>query len=473
MADITIKRRRSGFDALWPWPGNIFLVVFASWLFYMGAIATLPDVKTALYGLGAVSTVVLVFGLRSAFLRSSRAGRRQLALEHGGGPKVRRSAIPDDAASDLGSDDGMSKRAKRRETEATELPPSVRRNEPAAVYPTSAPVTRIEPEGVLAVAGASKPGGRREGSTTPANVTDLEAWVTRDRAERGAQIVKLDQALTALTARVEAVERTPDREDPARGSSVIAALVGRIEALERATPAMGQPEQYLRIQAFNNAVNDRLIPRMQQLVTATLNERLAPEALRDALAVVSPPVPTDPARSGGPAFLEELQRSIVADREAIAAELNAVRQLAESVAAAAGRIAAVNSGEAVDAGAGGNAVQFIDFARRLDMIEGAAALRSAEAEAVAAEIRTNLQAVSDHMRRSEGEFRNLLSRLDDIAGVPEGSDAALASGEADVAALREALTTIIEQNREIRAQQEMLTARFDPPTRVEIDATGA
>jgi hypothetical protein len=40
---------------------------------------------------------------------------------------------------------------------------------------------------------------------------------------------------------------------------------------------------------------------------------------------------------------------------------------------------------------------------------------------------------------------------------------------ADVEALRDALTTIIEQNREIRAQQDLLTARFDRPTRVEVD----
>jgi hypothetical protein len=61
----TDEEGSDGLSALWPMPGNLVLVVLAAWLFYMGSIAGMDDVRAAFYGLGGVTLLVLLLALRT------------------------------------------------------------------------------------------------------------------------------------------------------------------------------------------------------------------------------------------------------------------------------------------------------------------------------------------------------------------------------------------------------------------------
>ena len=68
--------RRESFQGLWPWPGNIFLVLFGGWAAYMGSMADAPDLQTAFYGLTGITALVLLMGLRTIGRRSGATDER-------------------------------------------------------------------------------------------------------------------------------------------------------------------------------------------------------------------------------------------------------------------------------------------------------------------------------------------------------------------------------------------------------------
>ena len=480
MTDTSNRRERESLSGLWPWPGNIFLILIACWLFYMGAIATVADVKTAFYGLGAVALVVLLFGLRSAFVQApKRHGGRQAT--RAGVAQARRSTIASDA---MGVDATMrtSEAAAPRQRTPMEDEDAPARSGERPIYPAEV-TTRVVP-------------ARRDEITPQA--TDLEAWMNREKAERGAQFVKLDQTLTALTHRLAALEHTSDEEDEDddRGmGSKVDALAARVDAMERngAPPRPGTLDPYLRINAFNEAVNERLVPRMQQMILNALNERLSPDALRSALGIGDGEGTQDGTLLT--AQLGQMRQSLSAandtareERTVLHNEVRAARELAEAAmravsAAPAGDAdpAAETPGLAAEFAAlrSGSEREIADLRAAVDALgarpDGTAGAvadpglsgRVEAAETMLGEIRGSLDAVTQHLSRVGDQYGDLVARIDRIGAgdrPAEGSPA-----QSDVAALRDALTTIIDQTREIRAQQQLLSARFDTPTRVEVD----
>ncbi len=83
-------------------------------------------------------------------------------------------------------------------------------------------------------------------------------------------------------------------------------------------------------------------------------------------------------------------------------------------------------------------------------------------------LRGHLSGLTERIAQLDGEVRHILARVDAMGeGTRKEPPVAAASTvRSEVDALRDALTTIIEQNHEIREKQDVLTARFDPPVRI-------
>jgi len=560
MSDQT-HTRRSGFDALWPFPGVVLAMLLAAWFVYMGLSAAVEDIKTAFIGLGGVTALIALFGLRAANLGARGRERAERAKAGIGGP--RRSSIPDPA----GDTDGESGKtwappaaADTEPTGTDAAPREARANlRKAAAAEAIAHADALEDEAeTLAREGGGGMGagaGATSGSVVPA---------PRRHHGRPADLEEVADALDELMAMI-------NRETAERGAA-IARITGRAEAgeAEGRESSVGLEERlnrYLTIPAFNNAMNQRVFPQVGQMIEKALAEKIGPEALKAKVNEAAKTAETDPeapvtfalqlaeARQALEAHVEEAQK----DRKALREQLRNVRQMAERAARVvdtrvddgkagerdlltlvqelrAGRRAdrerllaleaALASRTAADAAAAsqgggedaespapaapeaalseridalarqthkrldalsaaveratengdasedgetpkGPRRQLQALRRDIDEVRSGVEQRFAGLDAAVGELRTASQRMAQQIELAQTAQLRIADRLEALAGPAQSSDADDASGQPsvreEVDALRSALTTIIEQNRAIRAQQDMLSARFDPP----------
>lgn len=341
--------RRDGFERLWPWPGNIFLVLFAAWAFYMGAIAELADVRTAFYGFGGVTLVVLVFGLRSV-------GRRPTTMPY---RSARAAAGLDEKPSRTFREQLKEKNARLRTDEGG----------PAR----EAAVREVVP-----------------------GVREFEVRFNREKAERGAQIVKLETTLGDRVAQLE-------------------------QRLTAGVAADAPLDEFLRIDAFNAAVNERLLPRMADMIAEAIDTRASADGI-DAPTSAGRDVAGTDGDAAGPTAKASVQGEPMS-----AVDVDSIRHGMAAIAA------------------------------RMDAVETAAAERLGEAERLLQDVRAHLSDLTERLTRIDDLAADVARRID---GIDVGASAEPDRTPADVAALREALSTIIAQNQEIRQQQDRLSARF-------------
>jgi regulator of replication initiation timing len=534
MADTRLttdaNERPSGPVSLWPFPGILLFLMFAAWLFYMGSISGMEDVATAFYGLGAVTLLLVALGLRAASAgrvrrrsgagtalaprRRRHAGRSGALAEDSFAPRrsaiVDEGAIPSEGAIYPGGGGGggggaeasgiplnARMRARRDEVRATTgdeeevvevevNAPSPRRPEPTdAAYEAADSGDDADGEPVAArqVVAEAVPGqdDPRIAQLRRA-VRQLEASTNRERAERGAQLAKLEQVVKDVDALRAAGAQPADAGEPASDrvaelAAALDALAARVAAMEAGGgPPPTAPEDGLTLAHFNAAVDGELLPRITRMVDERLAAALDREGLR---ALLDSPAGADGAAAAVPddraagleAAIATARDAATAERDALKADLQKVHRMAQrafAVAIEASRaVGEVGEGEtplaeqvtevrAALSGSSGGA---------LPAAAGALEQRLAAAMRELEEMRGNLGAVTQHVARMGEHYQDLVARLDrigeQIAGEPRRAAGAAVQGEVD--ALRDALTTIIEQNREIRAQQEMLSARFEGP----------
>jgi len=320
-------------------------------------------------------------------------------------------------------------------------------------------------------------------------VKALESRLSELEAQRGADGASEDgrRAIGDLSARLAALEEAV-RSGGGAGGDINEAL-----------------KSYLSIATFNQTMNTRVIPHVQQIVDARVDERLDPERLRAQLAPQRTSADADDVsvdtvpRSEVDALREELAAERQA-REQLAATLGETRGLAEQAAekAAAGPGADAAAQERLDrlasqreadrreldglraaieglgqAAPDGLGRQVGELAQRIEAVDERATRRLEEATRAIAHVRENLGAITQHVARMGENYQDLVRRVERLGDAPSTPRQAAApqgpAVPADVEALRDALTTIIEQNRQIREQQELLSARFDRPHRVEVD----
>ncbi len=348
--------RRESFQGLWPWPGNIFLVLFGAWAFYMGHLAEARDVQLAFYGLCGVTAFVLLLGLRSIGRKAATAEER---------PAMR--TVP--------------------RSEEVSFSPRERMPQNSAMRTESASAGRSSPSPFP----ESRPFG-----------PSLDALINREKAARGAQIAKLETTLNERLGLLE--ERLGEGGGAAGGKSPL--------------------DEYLRIETFNSAINERLLPRIKEMIGAVVDERMAsaqaPRGLADDLAKL---------------------------RSAREVDQRDMKELRSAIEAAQG---ADGAGSALDTAA---------ITARVQTVERAVEARKEELERLSTTVRDTVTDMGRHLKRVDEVTADIVRRLDRI-----GADAG--DGErtpADVSQLRDALATIIEQNRDIKERQEMLSARFEVP----------
>lgn len=361
--------RRESFQGLWPWPGNLFLVLFGAWAFYMGYVAEAQDLQLAFYGLAGVTGVVLLLGLRTI-------GRQPVSEP---------------------------KRVGRvgESHEVSFTPKSDRMPQSAAMRAETAPVPPPRQAPALPDPRGAAPG--------------VEALINREKAARGAQIAKLESAVN---------ERLKELEGR---------LAGGASAGEggEAAPSL---DEYLRIDTFNGAINERLLPRIKDMIRSAIEERMSPDTLRATVGTAAP--------SGE--LTEELAK-LRASRDVDHREIEELRNILDQARQAEG--------------GGGAALDSAALSARIGALETALAERSQSIEQLSAGLRQTTSDVGQLVRQMEKLGGEIAARLD-------GAVAAGGSGErtpADVTDLRNALETIIAQTKDIKAQQDRLTARFDPP----------
>lgn len=449
MSDVT-NSRASPFAGLWPWPGNAFLALLAGWLLYMGSVAELADVKSAFYGLAGITGFLLLLGLRTLAGRSAHreADDRHEASTHepwvGDEVEVEVVEEPDERAAlalDRSREDAVRpidarERFFRREREA------VREGQESAAT--------------------------REGAPAEGDPGSLEALITRERAERGAQLARAEAEVRAVVTnlRNELLEQ-----------------ISRLEGELRATPEAGgsgasgeapaDAGSYVTKDVFNATINQRLLPRIEEMIVARITDAKELQALREEAASARELAERalQVAASGGagageaeatPALagqLRELWAGREADREALAALREKVDQLALTGSQRGGA-----------KGIDGSVIQqrMNALKERIDRVAERADRGVAKTGRTMEDMRATVSAVTEHVSRMGEHYQDLMKRIEAIgAGLGRGKGEA--SVRADVDAMRDALTTIIEQNREIRAQQERLSAKFESPTQASLD----
>ena len=358
--------RRDSFQGLWPWPGNIFVVLFGAWALYMGSIAGAADVERAFYGLAGIAALVLLLGLRT----------------------IGRASVADE-------DRAPARMAPR--TEEVSFPPAPA---PVESRPPQSAATRTAPGRTPAQFPDARPAG-----------PNVDALLNREKATRGAQIAKLEGTVNERLKRIEARLGT-DGDAPD-------------------LPAL---DEYLRIETFNAAVNERLLPRIREMITSAVDERMTPEAVK--------------AAAGGDAALAQDVADLKASREATQRD---VADLRAALEAGTGQAAEGDTDGATGATVAG-------LLSRLQTLEAAEGERRGQVEALAAGMREAVGDMGRHLKRVDEFAADIMRRLERME---TGGEAARTP--ADVNDLRHALETIIEQTRDIRARQEMLSARFETP----------
>ena len=348
--------RRESFQGLWPWPGNIFLVLFGAWAFYMGYLAEARDVQLAFYGLTGITALVLLLGLRAIGRKAPAPAER---------PAMR--SIPRTEEVTFSSRDRATPSGGTLRTE-------------------SAASTRAAPPFP-----ESRPFG-----------PSVDALINREKAARGAQIAKLESNLNERLSQMEA------RLGEGGGSGA-----GPGPALD----------EYLRIETFNSAVNERLLPRIKDMIGAAIDERMAGGAAPQGLA-------------------EEVAK-LRSLRDVDHREMTELRAALEAARGAEG-------GAPIDTAA---------LTARIQTVEKGVEARKAELERLSANVRDTVTDMGRHLKRVDEVAADIVRRLERMGADGDGERT-----PADVAQLRDALATIIEQNRDIKARQEMLSARFEVPT---------
>lgn len=340
----------------------------------------------------------------------------------------------------------------------------------------------------------------------PTGGGSVEALEERLRAVEGAAEGSAERArVDGIEGRLAAIEAAlPGGAADGADASALASRVAALEEELRARPSAPGGDvaellkNYVSISTFNQAMNQKVVPQIRQIVERRVEELLTAEALRERIAPLLPAAQgeREPVADGE---LETLRTALATERAARARlgdELAAVRAVAEKAASspapaeaadsdALDRLAAARAAdrreiealrEAVDALGGathdGLGRDVAELARRLDAIEERSTGRLDEATRAIAQVRENLSAITQHVARMGENYQQLVRRVERLGEAQQVQRPAGPAVQADVEALRDALTTIIEQNREIRQHQELLTARFDRPTRVELDTDG-
>ncbi|MEM8552780.1 MAG: hypothetical protein AAGF45_10405, partial [Pseudomonadota bacterium] len=582
MANVQARERKGLLDALWPWPGTILLVLIAAWLFYMGSAAELADLKTAFYGLGAISCLLVLFALRTIGQRRAPAAPT-LGMEMVG---ERRSSIPQpefDAppAQTSSGQDGLPRNARMRARstiEATEIDEV----QPAARIPDMGGGA-VRPDPVAAAATSATMADRPDDNTSGENSGHTDAMMGSAGSLPPAAPPPPRQTLqthTDMQAAIQQVEALINREKAERGAQIarLEALIKEASAATGAAPGVAHAEgvleeklkKFLPIAAFNQAMNEKVLPRLDAAVDKKIEAALTPEKMREAAGIAAAQATSGeategeaPARAQDTGAFAELrgmvdkalaqidsvqtglkgeidavrsaadtagkaaEDAVKASRDAVEGalttvkettdrafgqieevragtkvELDAVREKAEHAAkaveaagtqgtAAAGNIidqvkaatdralseienlkSVVGQGPAADGGEGKDAQLSAHLQNAISAVEAKVEGRVGEALGAAEELRGGLRDVMAHVSSMGAKYSDLLARVERIGSElpqetksPGGADQV----SSEVEALRDALTTIIEQNREIRAQQDMLTARFDAPLRVEVE----
>ncbi|MEM7696630.1 MAG: hypothetical protein AAF318_19460 [Pseudomonadota bacterium] len=468
-------RSRSAFGSLWPWPGLILLVLLCGWLAYMGWLAEAPDLETAFFGLAGVCGLLVLFALRMV------TGARAATARPADAP--RRSAIPDaglDAPAAL-PNDGMPRNARMRSRHAERARQSAVDVEPASAEPGDAapppdpapePVAQPTPQPIqmdrapepaappVPVDLAPAPVPAAPPAETSSAIAQLERALNREKAERGAQVARLEQAIAAA-----AKGEGPDLS----------------EALKNV----------VSVQAFNAAINERLLPRIETLIA----EKIAAQPAGTA-------PPTDPA------FIKDLDalKAAQAKQQAELERLSAapapapapapadgsdpgVQSIREGLAALEADIAVLKTSPAAPGETAALAERFEAFEKKTNnrtnrALKGVETLQ-AELAALGERSAAHSSAAQEQLSRAiaditalKGEVEGLSATIGALTKAQEAlrsralSPPPEAKGEGDeVKALRDALSTIISQNRAIKEQQDVLTARFENPVRVEVETT--
>ncbi|WP_157961991.1 hypothetical protein [Acuticoccus kandeliae] len=468
-----VTRRPAGFAALWPWPGTIFLVLLAGWMLYMASMAEMADVKNAFYGLAGVTLFVFVLALRATVGKPRARAMQTSYEEYGRVAPIRRSAIPDEGADEPDAEPVEPEpsgdevraqllaraRARVAETAGEEKAEDGKAEEASAEAAAPRPVMRPElvppPAGEPPAPSRSLPQVER----LSAAVDQLEAWINREKAERGAQFAKLE---TTLAGRIASLETRLDGL-PFSGEDPAAALRALVDERLGAAHEEAAPHPHIaalgeRVAAVRHDVDASLAAAEAE--RARLGEEIG--ALRTLL------------EAEGQAGPDQAAAPVAVDEEALA-PLNAAIAALKSAQEVDRRELATLRSALSDGVAGEAAALDFDVANRLSAIsdrvaaiEEKAEARYENAEAMLEEMRGSVSAVGSHVSAVEATFKALMERLERI-DVQAADRPAEQSVQSEVEALRDALTTIIEQNREIREKQDILTARFDAPTRIEVD----
>jgi hypothetical protein len=346
----------------------------------------------------------------------------------------------------------------------------------------------------------------REGPPVPMP-RQLEARINRERAERGAQVARLEALVRdeverlkdligeAVAARAGmpsgvAPETSPARLDApeaitARGEA-LEAVLARLDALE-AIPARlaalegrgrdadaGEPS--LRLPQLNNLLSREVMPRIEQMIDRRVAAAVDPVTLRQTLGLdvvrpateggeIVPAGALDERVAAAHAAIASASEAARIEREAMRAELDKLQRSAQralSVAMNARR----TIGEIGDADT--------SIADRLAALQAAVGGggREGGGEPLADirrdidELRGNLDAIAGHVERMGEHYQALLARIERSGtggDAPPGEEAGAVAAE--VGALRDALTSVMAENREIRAQQERLSSRIEDPGR--------
>lgn len=447
MSNVSVSRD-APFAHLWPWPGNIFLFLLAVWFMYMGYIASLADVKTAFYGLGGVTVLLLLLGLRTIGRRPvARRNREPARVIEENLEEVRdRRDLDDydmretDAVIDSPAAIPMNSRMRERERERERAEVDMRRGDDVRVGSSTVAVAADE-------------------GTLEETVRNLTSMLMRERAERGAALAKIE---TDVRGAVDEIRREiNDLRNAAASQGEGGAAIDGLDG-------------FLKKEEFNRAVNQRLIPTIEDRIGSKIADAVRPEALRAALGKAA----------------QTLEDGARTDVDKLRNELGSARELAEKAIRMAAEKALGEGGEALAKTLDELRVTVSEDRHRVDAVEkqisalGSAGAHSAGLPALAEDelngLKERMNKVAqrtrkaeekaetiDELRRTVDDMTKHISRMgehyQELANKVEGAGAAPAaspSGTADVSELRDALSVIIAQNREIREQQDKLSGRI-------------
>ncbi|MEM6846930.1 MAG: hypothetical protein AAF580_02520 [Pseudomonadota bacterium] len=316
-----------------------------------------------------------------------------------------------------------------------------------------------------------------------------------------------DDQMAALSERVAAIEagRSPGEGGP------IADLDKRLESM-------------VTVSGLNNMVNTKLLPSIDKRIGARLEQALSADALKEKLGGAVAALPTVEALEAKltaaakdssdklQSVRKEANEAIAAARRSMQSEILALREAmpaagavaTDSMSALQSRLegsdhalselrdglsalrSTVDATRNAIAEGGGGAAILEEVTGRLNSLEEAAAaagqplqetvdaleerLHSGLQDTGGAinAVRTGLRDLANTVSKVSDHYSQLLSRMDDMgATLSAAPPAGGGTVQAEMDTLREQLLTIIEQNREIKAQQQAISETFSQPARIE------